>query len=91
MHKIKKVNGNFVDNNNKLVFLHFPMAFGSSLIKLWLRLAGETNFRMANKLQQNRQSQNKTKRKKNVETKQTNRKPHKLSDDDPAMNSPLCP
>lgn len=46
---------------------------------------------MANKLQQNRQSQNKTKRKKNVETKQTNRKPHKLSDDDPAMNSPLCP
>lgn len=34
--------------------------------------------------------QNKT-QKKNVETKQTNRKPHKLSDDDPAMNSPLCP
>lgn len=32
--KLKKVNGNFVENNNKLIFLHFPFNIGSSLIKL---------------------------------------------------------
>lgn len=62
------MNGNIVENNNKVVFQHFPFEIGSSLIKLWLRFAGEANFRIAkqqtNKKQQNGQSETKQNAKK---------------------------
>lgn len=61
--KLKKVNGNIVENNNKVVFQHFPFEIGSSLIKLWLRFAGEANFRIAKQQTNNKTGkakQNKT-------------------------------